>query len=52
MIAARTIEDNENRETLNEYKKSKKNERKTQWAQKQFNEQFIRQTTRKASEDQ
>ena len=32
-------------------KESKKNERKTQWTQKQLYGQFIRQTTGKASED-
>ena len=35
LIAARTIEDNEDRETPNEYKKRKKNERKLQRTQKQ-----------------
>ena len=44
-------EDNEDRETPNEYKKRKKNERKTQWMQKQFHGQFIRQTKGKESED-
>ena len=32
LIAACTIEDDEDRETTNEYKKRKKNERKTQQA--------------------
>ena len=52
LIAARTIEDDEDRETLNEYKKRKKNERETQWTQKQLHEQFIGQTMVEASEDQ
>ena len=51
LIAARTIEDDKDRETPNEYKKREKNERKTQWTQKQLHEQFIRQTTGKASKD-
>ena len=34
LIAARTIEEDEDRETPNEYKKRKKNERKTQWTLK------------------
>ena len=40
LTAACTIEDDEDRETLNDYKKRKKNERKTQWTQKQLHEQF------------
>ena len=52
MIAACKIEEDNDRETPNEYKKSKKNERKTQWMQKQLHGQFIRPTTSKASEDQ
>ena len=36
LIAARTIEEDQDRETPNEYKKRKKNERKIQWTQKQF----------------
>ena len=36
LIAARTIEDDKNRETPNEYKKKEKNERKTQRTQKQL----------------
>ena len=36
LIAARTLEDEENRETPNKYKKRKKNEKKTQWSQKQL----------------
>ena len=39
---ARTIEGDQDREIPNEYKKRKKNERKTQWAQKQLHGQFIR----------
>ena len=50
-IDARTIEEDEDRETPNEYKKRKKNERKTQWTQKQLHGQFIRQTMGKANED-
>ena len=34
LIAAHTIGENEDRETPNEYKKRKKNERKTQWTRK------------------
>ena len=52
LIAACTIEDTENRDTWNEYKKRKKNARKAQWTQKQWYGQFIRQTTGKASENQ
>ena len=47
----RTIEENEDRETPNEYKKRKNNERKRLWTEKQLPGQFIRQITRKASED-
>ena len=36
LIAARTIEDHKDRESPNEYKKMKKNERETQWSQKQL----------------
>ena len=50
LIPAWTIEDNENRETPNEYKKRKKNEIKTEWTQKQLHGQFIWQTTGKWSE--
>ena len=39
LIAARTVEDDKDRETRNEYKKRKKNERKTQWTRKQLHEQ-------------
>ena len=35
LIAARAIEEDEDREAPNEYKKRKKNEKKTQWTQKQ-----------------
>ena len=51
LIAACIIEENENRETPNEYKKRKKNDRKTQWTQKQLHKRFIRRTMGKASED-
>ena len=51
LIAARTIEEDEDRETPNEYKKRKKNEKKTQWTQKQLHGQFIRQTMGKTSVD-
>ena len=51
-IAARTVEDDEDRETPNEYKRREKNERKTKWAQKQFHGQFVRKTSGKASEGQ
>ena len=44
LIAACTIKNNEDKETPNEYKKRKKNERKTKWTQKQLHGQFIRQT--------
>ena len=40
LTAACTIEDDEDRETPNDYKKRKKNERRTQWTQKQLHEQF------------
>ena len=50
LIAAHTIEEDEDRETPNDYKKRKKNERETQWKQKQLHGQFIRQTIDKASE--
>ena len=36
LIVARTIEEDEDRETSNAYEKKKKNERKTQWTQKQL----------------
>ena len=49
LIAARTLEHEENRETPNKYKKRKKNEKKTQWSQKQLHWQFMRQATGKAS---
>ena len=49
-ITASTIED-EYRKTENEYKKRKKNARKTQRTQKQLHGQCIRQTMGKASED-
>ena len=52
LIAACIIEEDEDRETPNEYKKKKTNERKTQQTQKQLHGQFIRQTMGKASEDQ
>ena len=51
LIAACTIGEDKDRETPNEYKKRKKDERKTQWTQKQLNGQFIRQTQGKASKD-
>ena len=51
LIAARKTDDNEDRGTPHEYKKKKKNERKTKRTQKQLNGQFIRQTMDKASED-
>ena len=51
LIAARTIEEDEDRETPNEYKMKKKNERKTQWTQKHLHGQFFRQTMGKTSED-
>ena len=52
LIAACTIEEDEDRKTPNQYKKKKKNERKTQWTQKKLHGQFIRQAIGKASEDQ
>ena len=52
LIAAGTIEKDEGRETPNEYKMRKKNERKTQWTQNHFQRQLIRQAKSKASEDQ
>ena len=51
LIAASTIGEDEDRETPNEYKKTKKNERKTQGTQKQLHGQFIRKTIGKASEE-
>ena len=51
LIAARTIEEDEDRETPNKYKMKKKNERKTQWTQKHLHGQFFRQTMGKTSED-
>ena len=36
LIAARTIEEDEDRETPKEYKKRKKNERKIQWTQNNY----------------
>ena len=46
-----TIEEHEDREKPNEYKKKKKNERKIQSTQKQLHGQFIKQTMGKTSED-
>ena len=51
LIAARTTEE-EYRETPNEYKKRKKNEREIQCTQKQLYGQFIRPNMGKASVDQ
>ena len=51
LIAAGTIEENEDRESPNEYKKRKNNEGNRQWTEKQLPGQFIRQITGKASED-
>ena len=51
LIAARAIEENEDRKTPNEYKKRKKNKRKTPWTQKQLHGQFIRRGMSKASDD-
>ena len=51
LIAAHTIEEDEDRETPNKYKNWKKNEQKTQWTQKKLHGQFIRQTMVTASED-
>ena len=45
------IREDEVRETLNDYEKRKKKERKRQWTQKQLHGQFIRQTKGKASGD-
>ena len=45
------IREDEVRETLNDYEKKKKKERKGQWTQKQLHGQFIRQTKGKASGD-
>ena len=42
LIATRTIKYDEKRETPNEYTKWYKNERKTQWTQKQLHGEFIR----------
>ena len=44
LIAARAKEEDEGRETPNDYKKRKNNEKKTQWTQKHIPGQFIRQT--------
>ena len=51
LLAACTTEEDEDRESSNEYKKRGKNERKTHWTQNQIHGQFIRETTGKASED-
>ena len=51
LIAAHTMEEDDDRETPNEYKKREKNKRKTQWTQNQLHGQFIRQTMGKANED-
>ena len=51
LIAARGIEQDEDRKTPNEYKKRKKNDRKTQWTQKQLPWRFIRQTVGKVTKD-
>ena len=51
LIAARTIEEDGDRETPIEYKKRKTNERKTQWTQKQLHGQLVRQAMGKESED-
>ena len=50
LVVACTIEEDENRETPNEFKK-RKNEWKTHWTQKHLHGQFIRQTMGKANED-
>ena len=50
LIAARTIREDEDRETPNKYKNRKNNERKTQWTQKQLHGQFISQKMGKANE--
>ena len=52
LIAARTIEEGEDREMPNEYQKGKKSKKKIQWTQIQLHGQFIRETVGKASEDQ
>ena len=52
LIAARTIEQDEDWETSNKYKRRKKNERKIQWTEKQLHGQFIKQTIGKTSKDQ
>ena len=51
LVAACTIEEDEDRETPNEFKKRKKNEWKTHWTQKHLHGQFIRQAMGKANED-
>ena len=51
LIAARTVESDNDRETSTEYKKRKKNEGETQWTRKQLYGKFIRQTTGEASKD-
>ena len=51
LIAVHTIDEDEDRKIPSEYKKRKKNEKKTQWTQKQLHGQFIRQTIGKASGD-
>ena len=51
LVAACTIEEDEDRETPNEFKKRKKNEWKTHWTQKHLLGQLIRQTMGKANED-
>ena len=50
LIAARTIREDEDRETPNKYKNRKNNERKTQWTQKQLHGKFISQKMGKANE--
>ena len=53
LITACTIEEDEDRETPNEYKKKKKkNERKAQCTQKQVHGKLISQAMGKESEDQ
>ena len=42
LIAPHTIEEDGDKETPNEYKKRKNNERKAQWMQKQLHGQFFR----------
>ena len=49
LIAACATEEDEDKETPNEYKKTQNGHK---WTQKQLHGQFIRQTTGKASEDQ